>query len=544
MSDNAVATVSDNVANTASTSDKDVSQKMSRDAGKMSILIIISRLTGFLRTWGQAFALGVSGIASCYSIANNLPNQLYELVVGGMLVTAFLPVYVSEKARHGKDGASRYASNLVSIVSLLMLIVSVVSIVFAAQVVWTQSFSATSNFDSDLAAWFYKFFAIEILLYTLSSVLSGILNAEREYIWSSAAPIFNNFVIFASFVAYALLHTTNPQLAMIIIAIGNPLGVLVQVLVQVPQLKRLGIRLVPRIDIHDPLLRETLSIGLPTFAVMAVSFVTASFQQSAALSVTESGASVSYYARLWYTLPYAVLAVPITTTSFTELSALYAKNDMKAYRSMCSRGMGQQLFLMIPMAVLLIVFSAPLVSLFGFIGSGLQMTSVYLIGLAIALPFYAITMYYQKVCSSLRMMGAFAIANIVAGVVQCLMCQFLTPVFGLPVVALSTAAFMLLVCIVSTVLVKRRIGSMGLRSVAVSCIHGIIIAVIAGIVGAFVLFLLSCVGIKSGAGIMQAIIQCVVAGLIGLCAGFFAGTCFGFDELKPVKRLVLRLFNR
>ena len=103
-------------------------EQMSRNAGKMSLLIIVSRLTGFLRTWGQAFALGVSGIASCYSIANNLPNQLYELVVGGMLVTAFLPVYVSEKARNGSEGASRYASNLVTIVSFLMLAVSVVSL--------------------------------------------------------------------------------------------------------------------------------------------------------------------------------------------------------------------------------------------------------------------------------------------------------------------------------------------------------------------------------------------------------------------------------
>lgn len=520
------------------------SEQMSRNAGKMSLLIIVSRLTGFLRTWGQAFALGVSGIASCYSIANNLPNQLYELVVGGMLVTAFLPVYVSEKARNGSEGASRYASNLVTIVSFLMLAVSVVSIAFAMQVVWTQSFSATSDFDSGLAAWFYRFFAIEILLYTLSSVLSGILNAEREYVWSSAAPIFNNFVIFASFVAYALLHESNPQLALLVIAIGNPIGVLAQVAVQLPQLRRLGIRLVPRVDFHDPLLRETLSIGLPTFAVMAVSFVTASFQQSAALSVTESGASVSYYARLWYTLPYAVLAVPITTTTFTELSVLYADGDMDSYRSMCSRGMGRQMFMMVPMAVLLAVFSAPLVSLFGFTGDGLSMTSSYLVGLAVALPFYAIAMYYQKVCSSLRMMGAFAVANVAAGVAQCLMCQFLTPVFGLPVVALSTAAFMLIVCLVSTLLVRRKVGSMGLRTVAVSTVHGAVVAVAAGAVGYAALYALSIAGISSGAGIVQAVVQCIVAGLIGLAAGFAVGCVLGFDELDVVKRIADRLLKR
>jgi predicted MFS family arabinose efflux permease len=80
----------------------------------------VSRLTGFLRTWGQAYALGVTVTASCYSVANNLPNQLYEIVIGGMLVTAFLPVYLSVKQREGTKGASAYTSNLVSIVLVLM----------------------------------------------------------------------------------------------------------------------------------------------------------------------------------------------------------------------------------------------------------------------------------------------------------------------------------------------------------------------------------------------------------------------------------------
>ena len=70
--------------------------QVGRSAAMMSGLVIVSRLTGFLRTWAQAYALGVTVIASCYSVANNLPNQLYEIVVGGMLVTAFLPVYLSE----------------------------------------------------------------------------------------------------------------------------------------------------------------------------------------------------------------------------------------------------------------------------------------------------------------------------------------------------------------------------------------------------------------------------------------------------------------
>ena len=68
-----------------------------------------------MRTWAMAFALGSTMLASSYQVANNLPNMLYELVVGGMLVTAFLPVYVSVKDRLGVKGGNEYASNLLSL---------------------------------------------------------------------------------------------------------------------------------------------------------------------------------------------------------------------------------------------------------------------------------------------------------------------------------------------------------------------------------------------------------------------------------------------
>ena len=161
--------------------------QVGRSTALMSALVIVSRLTGFLRTWGQAYALGVTVTASCYSVANNLPNQLYEIVVGGMLVTAFLPVYMSVKQREGEKGASRYTSNLVSIVTLLMGAVAVLGFVFAAQLVWTQSFSATSDFDAGFATYLFRFFVVEVVLYSLSSIFSGVLNAERDYFWSSAS---------------------------------------------------------------------------------------------------------------------------------------------------------------------------------------------------------------------------------------------------------------------------------------------------------------------------------------------------------------------
>ncbi len=178
------------------------------------------------------------------------------------------------KKRLGREGSTRYASNLLSIVTLLMGIVTVVSFVLATPIIWTQSFSAHADFDSGLSIYLVRFFVIEVVLYALSSIISGILNAERDYLWSNAAPIFNNIVCTSSFFLYVAFAKSNPTLAILSLALGNPLGVLVQLLVQLPSLRRHGIFLTPFIDWHDPALRETLSIGIPTLMVTIASFPT------------------------------------------------------------------------------------------------------------------------------------------------------------------------------------------------------------------------------------------------------------------------------
>ncbi len=521
--------------------------QVGRSTALMSALVIVSRLTGFLRTWGQAFALGVTVTASCYSVANNLPNQLYEIVIGGMLVTAFLPVYLSVKQREGTRGASAYTSNLVSIVLVLMGAVTLLGFVFARQVVWTQSFTATEEFDTDLAVYFFRFFAIEVVLYALSSIFSGVLNAERDYFWSSAAPIFNNFVTTASFLAYAFLVSSNPQLALVILALGNPLGVAVQVLMQMPSLRKHGIRLTPRIDLKDPALKDTLSIGIPSLVVMLCSFETVSVMNSASLSVTAVGASVSYYARLWYTLPYAILVVPITTAMFTELSDNVSQGDMDSYRAGVASGTAKIVFLMVPFAFYLVVFANPLIKLLAagrFSEGEVQMTATYLQALSISLPVYGVCTYLQKVCSSIRRMGLYAGAHVVAAGFQTVVCLALAQRFGLWIVAFSSTVYMLVVDVVSFASLRRSIGSLGLGSILLAFLRACAFGVAGAAVGAFILRLAPSIfgGIPSPT--LRALLSIFVGGIPAVIVTFGLAFALHVPEVAVMERLLARLTRR
>lgn len=521
-------------------------EAVGRSATMMSGLVIVSRITGFFRSWSQAFALGTTITASCYTIANNLPNQLYELVMGGMLATAFLPVYMSVKKRAGRAGSSAYASNLLSIVTLLMGALAVLSFIFAAQVIWTQSFSATDEFDTDLSIYFFRFFAIEIVLYALSSVISGVLNAERDYLWSTAAPILNNFVVTASFFAYGALVGANERLALLCLAIGNPLGVAIQVLAQVPSLRKHGIRLTLHIDLRDPLLRETLSIGAPTLIVTLESFITVSVMNSSALSVTANGASIIYYARLWYVLPYSVFSIPITTAMFTELSDSIAHGDMEAYRHGISSGVSKIAFMLIPFSMYLIVFAPQLVTILGsssFSAQDTQLTIMYLRFLSLALPFYGVNTFLQKACSSIRHMGPFAAANVIAGVVQVVFCLTLTPVIGLPAVALCSGLFFLLVNIMTLASLRATLGHIGLRSIVAPILRALALGLAGALVGDLILRLLAAF-IGSSSSTLMAILYCVAGGVPALIVTFGIAVALKLPEASFATSLVRRFTRR
>ena len=364
--------------------EEEVERLAARKANSTSILVILSRITGFGRTMAQANALSgaLMSVASCYTVAAGMPNMLYELVMGGMLVTSFLPVYLSVRNNRGREASAEYASNLLTILLVIMGVLSVLSFIFAGPIIWTQSAGASADFDFDLAVWFFRFFAFEVILYGVSSVVSGVLNAERDYFASNAAPMVNNIITIASFMLYSLVVKGGLlawDQALIILAVGNPLGVVSQVLIQLPALRRHGVRLRLKIDLHDPALRETLAIGLPTLIVTFASYPTNAVQSSCALQVTSSGAAIAYYSRVWYVLPFSILAIPISVTMFTELSNYRVAERMDAYRRALSSGMRKIIFTMIPCALLLIVFAPVLVALLGgFDAEDAAMTATYL----------------------------------------------------------------------------------------------------------------------------------------------------------------------
>ncbi|MDR0347064.1 MAG: hypothetical protein LBH56_01645, partial [Coriobacteriales bacterium] len=242
---------------------EEVKASVGRSTATMSAATLLSRATGFVKTWAMAFALGNTILTSAYTIANNLPNMLFELFAGGVLTTAFLPIYLAQLEKHGRKNAASYASNLLSIGAIVLGAIALLATIFAPQVVFTQSFLKSDDFDAQSAIFFFRFFAIQVLFYGVGAIINGLLNAHRNFLWPALGPVFNNIVVIITFFGYPFIRNFSEVGAMAWLAIGTTLGVVALFVVQIPALAKLKIPLRFHVNFKDPALKDTLKMALP-----------------------------------------------------------------------------------------------------------------------------------------------------------------------------------------------------------------------------------------------------------------------------------------
>jgi putative peptidoglycan lipid II flippase len=334
----------------------------------MSAATGLSRMTGFVRTMAQAAALGAGTVVgNAYTLSNTLPNQIYELFMGGLLSSIFIPLLVERLTQHGDEDARRLTNALLTLAVSVLAMVAVLGVVFAGPIVdltsdWrpTEGFSAEDAREAEaLAVLMFRIFAIKIVFYGVGAVAMGVLNAHRRFFLPTFAPVLNNLIVIASFAGYAFIVPENPRAAIYVLAGGTAFGVAVMSLILVPPMWRLGYR--PQLAYGHPALRPAARLAGPMLLFVA----SAVGVQVAAnlIGSSFSGVDMLWLAFMIFTLPYGVFAVAIGTALVPELSERHANNDTDGYRDTLSFGLRTMAFIMVPAAVGMVALSTPIVGL-------------------------------------------------------------------------------------------------------------------------------------------------------------------------------------
>jgi peptidoglycan biosynthesis protein MviN/MurJ (putative lipid II flippase) len=322
-------------------------QGIGRAAVMIGVITILARLVGFGRQVVFAHTVGTTCLGTAYMTANMVPNIIYDIVLGGALSSVVVPVLAGPArdaapggaAGHGEgdaaaDAARRISSALLTWTVLLLVPVSA-ALALAAHPIVTVLLSHSSGCPrtvmAGVGARMLIVFAPQVLLYGLAVVLYGILQSYRRFSGPALAPLLSSLVVIGAYAAFGViggayvfgnrLHEL-PPMSEYLLSGGTTLGVLALVVTALFPARRLGLRL-------RPMLRFPPGVGIRVRRLALAGVFTLVAQDASAAVVIvlsnrygSTGALVIYgFAWAVFMVPFAVLAVPITTSAFPALSA-------------------------------------------------------------------------------------------------------------------------------------------------------------------------------------------------------------------------------
>ena len=298
-------------------------------AGGVAGLTLASRALGFLRWVVQASTVGAGTVAGAYATANQVPNVLYEVVVGGALAATVVPLLAPATSAGRRRQAQETASGLLGVVLLVLLPLGAGLALLADPVarLFPVSQGADATTQVGLVASFLRMFALQVPLYGVGVVLTGVLQAHRRFTWPALTPVLSSLVVMATYGVYgAMAHgsqTPGPA-ALRVLGWGTTAGVAALSLPLVWPVARLGIRLrpVPRLD------RAVAGRALRLGGAGVVTLVAQQVSVLVVLALARWGGStgtvaVYQYTQAVYVLPYAVLVVPVATVLYPRLAAAF-----------------------------------------------------------------------------------------------------------------------------------------------------------------------------------------------------------------------------
>ena len=353
--------------------------------GRASALLasgtIVSRILGFVSAAVLAQAIGSTGVgADTFAIANQLPNNIYAIIAGGLLSAVLVPQIV--KAGMHDDGGQRFINRLVTL-GLAVFVIAAVAATVAAP--WLVALYAQQSSDGSrglspdeiaLATAFAYWCLPQVLFYAIYSLLGEVLNARKIFGPFTWTPVLNNLVAIAGMVVFIVAFGresahidaaswTGPMITLL--AGSATLGIAVQGLGLFYFWRRAGLTYRPDFHWRGVGLGATGKAASWVFGMIVVTQLAGIVQTNVASIAGGSGnPSVRSLSLSWliFMLPHSIVAVSIATAYFTRMSTHAHEGNLEGVRTDFSASTRSIGLIMVFSAVGLIVLAFPFSAVF------------------------------------------------------------------------------------------------------------------------------------------------------------------------------------
>jgi putative peptidoglycan lipid II flippase len=485
--------------------------QIARAASLVMALFVVSRALGLLREMVISYQFGTSGDLDAYLAAFRLPDILFQIVAGGALASAFIPTYAGFLAADDKEQGWRLASAIINLVLLVTMALAAAAALLAP---WLVRTIIAPGFDPQRQALTVQLMRIMLatpVIFGVSGVVMGILNARQHFLLPALAPILYNLGIIAG--AILLVPTMGVQG----LALGVVAGALAHLLVQVPELVRQGLQYTPTLGLRCPGVHEVGRLMVPRMLGLAAVQLNFLVNTILASGLVEGSLAALNYAWLLMLLPQGVFAQAVATAAFPTFSAQAARGQRDELRTTLNATLRAVLYLSVPAAVGLVVLSVPLVQLIfergAFTTMSTHMVAWALALFALGLPAHSVVEIVVRAFYALhdtRTPVAVGVAAMGLNVVLSLTFIAAFETLGWMAhggLALSNALATTVEMIVLLAIIRRRLGGLeGRRMVSSLARIGLAAAVMGGVVWMLATFL-------AGTAVWLAVSLAVAAGL-------------------------------
>jgi putative peptidoglycan lipid II flippase len=339
-------------------------------ASTVSLLTLVSRITGLGRELLIASTFGASAMTDAFNVAFRIPNLFRRLFAEGAFSQAFVPVLAATKAQQGEAATRLLIDRVATVLTWTVLATSVLGVLGAPFLVWLMASGLKqSPHGYEVAVVMTRWMFPYIAFMSLVALASGVLNTWKRFAVPAATPVLLNLaMILAAWLGAPWFQTMGlePIYAMCLGVLGG--GVL-QLGVQIPALLRLGLApalawrwAAVRSAWADPATRRVARLMLPALLGVSVAQISLLINTQIASHLPSGSVSWISYADRLMEFPTALLGVALGVVLMPQLAAAKASSDALRYSAMLDWGLRLVVVLAVPSALALLILAKPLVA--------------------------------------------------------------------------------------------------------------------------------------------------------------------------------------
>ena len=362
----------------------------------------LSRITGLLRFYVFAGVIGRTALGDAYLLANETPNIVYDLLLGGLLSATLVPMF-STFLENDDDEATNV---VLTTAALLMAALTAVAVLLASVIFRLYSLSVEDVDPAlfrDVGTTLSRIFLIQILFYGLSGLANAFLNSRKRFFAAAWSPILPNVIIIASLLSLPDPGPEGWQLADVItddrlrytLGFGATLGIAAMALILIPAALSTGFRFRPNVNFRHPAVRQLLTLSGWTLGFVVANQIALIVVRNLA-GPGSSDATAYFLAFTFFVLPHGLLAVSIATTFQPDMARAVARHDKPAFLASSSLGVRMTALVTVPAGVGIFVLRQPIIGILQwgeFDADDVLATSRALGGFALGLGAFSIYMF-------------------------------------------------------------------------------------------------------------------------------------------------------